>query len=176
MRLKFIKIILLFSFILCSNISCSFKTWWNTSEIDMPTENKLKVLKLDNTERYLQVTKDRNSNKIFSCLEPVGPATRLHELTSELKVDKDDLTAAQQIQYAEKLGEIYKIAEAAQLSNIVLQRLCEARMNGIINNEQYQAYYSDFMSTIQCALGQKHHCSKEHVAIKPTNTPKKVKK
>jgi|JI10StandDraft_1071094.scaffolds.fasta_scaffold381185_1 hypothetical protein len=175
MGLKIIKIILLLSLLICSTVSCSIKTWWNTSEIDMPTENKLKVLKLDNTERYLQVTKDVNSNKIFSCLEPVGPATRLNELTSELKVDKGDLTVAQQIRYAEKLGEIYKIAEAAQLSNIVLQRLCEARMNGIIDDEEYKDYYSDFMSTIQCALGQKYHC-KEQAAIQPTNASKKVKK
>jgi len=72
------------------------------------------------------------------------------------------LTAEQKkeiaVAYAQSVGEIYKVTEAVQLGNMVLQRLCEARGNGTISSVDYKAYYSDLMKTVACAMGRKEEC------------------
>ncbi len=110
---------------------------YGISHLIMPKTDKTK----EDTQNYIEVENAGITYRYFKthfCMEPVGPATKLHNVTTELSGNfKEIVEVTAKNEYSQNLAKIYEVGEILQLSHVALYRLCEAVGNGSLEAKEY---------------------------------------
>jgi len=114
-------------------------------EFPKPFQEQIVGQEASNTSRYISVIErneppgkdDGLSRRVHYCLEEVGPAALLSNLSVSLPIKTGSVEVTPGVQYSTQIGKIYDVPMLAQLTATTLYRLCEARANGDITTNEY---------------------------------------